>query len=96
MGRHSERALDGDREFDAKGSNRCQGLGIGVLFDLRDVTQRTQLEATVAEAELGLATRGVAAATRNAAAAEITLRKAYCWATAVVPFFVADGERPTH
>jgi len=66
-----------DRDFDAKGPNRCQVLGLGTLIDSRDMTPRRQLEAAVAEAEWSLAAGDLAAATRNAAAAETTIRKAY-------------------
>jgi hypothetical protein len=60
-----------NREFDAGGPNPYQVLGLGALYDSRDMTQARQLEVAVAEAELYLA-------------------------AAVVPFFVAGRERPTH
>jgi hypothetical protein len=42
-------------EFDAKGPNPRQRLGLGALYDSRDMTRRRQLEMAVADAELGLA-----------------------------------------
>jgi len=52
-------------------------LGLGALDGSRVVTQRRPLEAALAEAGLGLTAGYLAAATRSAAAAEISLRKAY-------------------
>ena len=65
-----------DKEFDAKGPNPCQALGIGALYDSTEMEQRQMLELAVTQAELGLAAKDLPTAIKNAAIAEVTLRKA--------------------
>jgi hypothetical protein len=64
------------KEFDPKGPNPCRALGIGALYDSMEMTQRHMLELAVTEAELGLAAKDLPTATKNAAIAEATIRKA--------------------
>ena len=65
-----------DKEFEVKGTDPCQAMGLGALYDSTEMEQRQMLELAVTQAELGLTAMDLRTATKNAAIAEVTLRKA--------------------
>ena len=65
-----------DKEFEVKGPNPCRAMGLGALYDSTEMGQRQMLELSVTQAESGLTAMDLPTATKNAAIAEVTLRKA--------------------
>ena len=62
--------------FDAKEANPCAAMGSGAIPDTTDATKAKNLKAALKKAKAGLASKDLATAKTNAAAAQALLKKA--------------------
>ena len=61
--------------FDAKEANPCNQMGNGAIPDTTDAAKKKNLEAALAKAEAGLASKDLATAKADAAASQALLKK---------------------